>query len=101
MDSCKESWLLFFDETIHKFVKGYEIEETYSKIKKNSEKYDSNSCNKKIFELKLGSFVNKLSKTKNETRYMDYLIQMGSKINIVILRLIISHMILKKLKFNF
>jgi hypothetical protein len=32
-DVCKESWLLFFEEKIDKFSKGYEIKKAYSDYK--------------------------------------------------------------------
>jgi hypothetical protein len=34
MDACKESWLLFFEEKIQKFSKGYEMKKAYSDYKK-------------------------------------------------------------------
>jgi hypothetical protein len=42
MDACKESWLLFFEEKIDKFSKGYEKKKAYSDYKNYYEEEDYN-----------------------------------------------------------
>jgi hypothetical protein len=37
MDACTESWLLFFEDKIDKFIKGYKMKNAYSDYKKYCE----------------------------------------------------------------
>jgi hypothetical protein len=41
MDPCKESWLLFFEEKIERFSKGYEMKKAYSDYKNTAMKSDT------------------------------------------------------------
>jgi hypothetical protein len=37
MNACKESWLLFFEEKIDRFLKEYEMKKAYTDFKKYCE----------------------------------------------------------------
>jgi methyl coenzyme M reductase subunit D len=63
MEACKESMLLFFDQKNDRFSKGYEMKKVYSDYKKYGEEEGFNAFRNKIFGLKLGSVVNKISST--------------------------------------
>jgi hypothetical protein len=75
MNACKESWLLFFEEKIDRFIKGYEMTKADTDNKKWCEAEDYNAFSNKRFGLRLGSIVNKLSTTINKTHYRYYLIK--------------------------
>jgi hypothetical protein len=75
MDVCKESCLLFFEEKIDKFIKGYEMKKAYSDYKKYCQGEGYNAFSNKTFSLRLGDVVNKMSTTKNKNHFRYYLIK--------------------------
>jgi hypothetical protein len=75
MDACKESWLLFFEEKIGRFSKGYELKKAYSVYMKTCKEEHYNAFSNKTFGLRLGGAVNKMSTTKNKNHFRYYLIK--------------------------
>jgi hypothetical protein len=67
MNACKDSLLLFFEEKIVRFIKGYEMTKTFASYKNNCEEGGYNALSNKTFGLRLCNVVNKLSTTKNKT----------------------------------
>jgi hypothetical protein len=64
-----------FEEKKDMFIKRYEIKKACSDYKKYSEEDSYNIFSNKTFGLRLGSVVNKVSKTKNKTHYMYFMIK--------------------------
>jgi hypothetical protein len=75
MDTCKESWLLVFEEKIERFIKGYEMNKAYLDYQKYCVEDGYNAFPNKRFEFRLGWIVNKMSTPKNKTHYTYYLIK--------------------------
>jgi phage/plasmid-associated DNA primase len=72
MNSCKESWLLFFEEKLDRISKGYEMKKAYSDYKKYCEEDGYNEFGNKTFGFRLSSVFNKMSTTKNKTHSRYY-----------------------------
>jgi hypothetical protein len=72
MDVCKKFWLLFFEEKIDMFSRGYEMKKAYSNYKNYYEEEVTMEFYNKTFGVRLGRVVNKMSTTKNKTRYRYY-----------------------------
>jgi hypothetical protein len=50
--ACKESWLLFFEEQIERFIKGYEMKKAYLNSKKYREEEWNNAFSNKTFGMR-------------------------------------------------
>jgi hypothetical protein len=68
-----ESWLLFLEEKINKFMKRYEMKKAYLNYKKCCEEKCHNAFGNNTFELRLGSVVNKFSTTRSKLHFRYYL----------------------------
>jgi hypothetical protein len=75
----KEFWLLFFEEKIDRFIKGYEMKKVFTDDKKSCEEDGYNAFSNKTFGSRLGSVVNKMSTTKNRNHYKYLLIKDNDK----------------------
>jgi hypothetical protein len=105
MNVCKESWLLFFEEKIDKFTKGYEMKKPHLDYWKYSEEEGYNAFSNKTFGLRLGSVVKKVSTTKGKSHDRYYLINEGIKNKYresddVEIDVMISLIFLKEFEFN-
>jgi hypothetical protein len=75
MGACKESWLLFFEEKIDGFIKIYEMKKAYTDYQKDCEEGAYDAFSNKTFGLRLSRVANKMSTTKNNNHYRNYLIK--------------------------
>jgi hypothetical protein len=75
IESCKESWLLFFEENIKKFYERYENQEVYVDYKKYCEINGYMPFSNRMFTLRMKSVINIFKSSKNKKTFRYYLIK--------------------------